>query len=103
MLRPPSLRAPWPVGPSHPCRSCGELTPGIAIGGLCAACTQRIRRRAGRIGRWAAMGTTVPLAVYVALSLPRESTARIVGAASVLVWYVLTSLIARRVAWEWMK
>jgi len=49
------------------------------------------------------MGTTVPLAVYVALSLPRDSTARLVGAASVLVWYALTSLIARRVAWEWMK
>jgi len=26
-----------------------------------------------------------------------------VGAAAVLIWYVLTSLIARRVAWEWMK
>jgi len=26
-----------------------------------------------------------------------------VGAASVLLWYVLTFLIAKRVAWEWLK
>ncbi len=50
-----------------------------------------------------AIGTTVPLAVYVALSLPVERTARAVGAASVLLWYVLTFLIAKRVAWEWLK
>ena len=79
------------------------MTPGIAVGGLCAGCTQELRRRAARIGRWVGMGTTLPLAGYVALSLPRDPTARLVGAASVLVWYVLASLIGRRVAWEWMK
>ncbi|HEX9215450.1 MAG TPA: hypothetical protein VF864_00600 [Gemmatimonadales bacterium] len=50
-----------------------------------------------------AIGTTVPLAVYVALSLPVERTARVVGAASVLLWYVLTFLIAKRVTLEWIK
>jgi hypothetical protein len=49
------------------------------------------------------MGTTLPLAVYVAWTLPHDRAARLVGAAAVLIWYVLTSLIARRVAWEWMK
>ncbi len=49
------------------------------------------------------MGTTVPLAVYVAVSLPVERTARLVGAASVLLWYVLTFLIAKRVTLEWLK
>jgi hypothetical protein len=77
--------------------------PGIPIGGLCADCTRRVRRRAARIARWVAMGTTLPLAVYVAWTLPHDRTARVVGAAAVLIWYVLTSLIARRVAWEWMK
>jgi hypothetical protein len=50
-----------------------------------------------------AIGTTLPLAVYVAWSLPVERTARLVGAGSVLLWYVLTFLIAKRVAWEWLK
>jgi hypothetical protein len=60
-------------------------------------------RKASRIGRLAAMGTTLPLAVYVAWSLPPTQTARLVGAGSVLLWYVLTSLIAKRIALEWLK
>ena len=50
-----------------------------------------------------AIGTTLPLALYIVWSLPPERTARTVGAAAVLVWYILTSLIARRVALEWLK
>ena len=79
------------------------MVPGLPVGGLCAECTRRVKRRAARIARWVALGTTLPLAGYVTLSLPRDPTARVVGAASVVIWYVLTSLIARRVAWEWLK
>jgi len=50
-----------------------------------------------------AIGTTLPLAVYVTVSLPHDRTARLVAAASVLLWYALTFLIAKRVAWEWLK
>jgi len=50
-----------------------------------------------------AIGTTAPLAVYVALALPVEPTARLVGVASVLLWYVLTFMIAKRVTLEWIK
>ncbi|MGH7606718.1 MAG: hypothetical protein ACREME_05210 [Gemmatimonadales bacterium] len=104
MLRPPSSPAPWlsGLGPSHPCARCGEFVPGIAIGGLCAACSRLVRRRAARIGRLVALGTTLPLAGYVAWSLPVDRTARLVGAASVLLWYALTFLIAKRVAMEWI-
>jgi hypothetical protein len=62
-----------------------------------------LERRASKIARLAAVGTTIPLAVYVALTLPVERTARIVGAVSVLLWYVLTFLIAKRVTLEWIK
>ncbi len=105
MLLRPSSPAPWlsGSGPSHPCAKCGADTAGIAIGGLCASCTRLLERRAGKIARLVAMGTTVPLAVYVAVSLPVERTARLVGAASVLLWYVLTFLIAKRVTLEWLK
>jgi hypothetical protein len=101
----PSSPAPWlsGLGPSHPCAKCGTDTPGIAIGGLCANCTRLLERRASRIGRLVAIGTTIPLAVYVAMTLPVERTARIVGAVSVLLWYVLTFLIAKRVTLEWIK
>jgi hypothetical protein len=62
-----------------------------------------LNRRATKIARLVAVGTTIPLAVYVALALPVERTARIVGAASVLLWYVLTFLIAKRVTLEFLK
>ena len=103
MLRPTISPALWPVGPKHPCARCGEFVAGIAIGGLCPSCARQADRRAARIARLVAIGTTLPLAVYVAWALPAERTARLVGAASALLWYVLTFLIAKRVALEWMK
>jgi len=103
VLRPTSSPAPWPVGPKHPCAGCGEFVAGIVIGGLCPRCERLARRKAARIGRLAAIVTTLPLAAYVAWSLPPDRTARLVGAASVVLWYVLTFLIAKRVALEWKK
>jgi hypothetical protein len=41
--------------------------------------------------------------VYVTATLPRDPTARVVGAVAVVIWYALTSLIARRVALEWLR
>jgi hypothetical protein len=62
-----------------------------------------VRAKAGRAARLVAIGTTLPLAGYVAWSFPVDRTARLVGAAGVLVWYVLTYVIAKRVALEWVK
>lgn len=78
------------------------MTPGIPIGGMCPDCTRAVSARAGRIGRWVAIVTTVPLAIYVTLSLPADRNARILGAAAVVAWYILTARIARRIAWEWL-
>lgn len=105
MLLRPNSPAPWSsgLGPSHPCAKCGADTAGIAIGGRCANCTRLLERRASRVARIVAIGTTLPVAVYVAWALPVERTARLVGAACVLLWYVLTFLIAKRVTLEWIK
>lgn len=103
MLRPPSSLAPWPTGPSYPCAGCGEFVAGIAIGGLCPKCARARARRASRIARLVAAGTTLVLAGYVTLTLPPDRTARIVGAMSVLLWYVLTFLIIKRVAMVWLR
>ena len=104
MLLRPNSPAPWlsGLGPRHPCAKCGTDTPGIAIGGLCANCTRLLNGRATKIARLVAIGTTLPLAVYVAVALPVERTARLVGAVSVLLWYVLTFLMAKRVTLEWL-
>jgi hypothetical protein len=79
------------------------MVPGLPVGGICSVCWLQLTRRAARIGRWVAMGTTLPLAVYMTVTLPAQPTARLLGVVSVLTWYLLTSLIARRVAMEWMK
>jgi hypothetical protein len=79
------------------------MVPGLAIGGICSECWEKLVRRAARISRWVAMGTTLPLAVYMTLTLPAERTARLMGLVFVMIWYLLSSLIARRVALEWMK
>ena len=104
MLR-PSSPAPWlsGSGPSHPCAKCGEYTAGIAIGGLCANCTRLLQRRATRVARLVAIGTSLALAVYVALTVPVDRTARVVAAGAVLLWYACSFLIAKRVALEWLK
>ena len=103
MLRRPSSAGPWPGESSYPCAVCGVRVAGIALGGRCPDCLQRVRRRAARLARWVAIGTSLPLAGYVSLTLPADRTARLVGAIAVVIWYVLTSLVARRVAQEWMK
>jgi len=79
------------------------MVPGLEVGGICADCWRIVRRRAARIGRWVAMGTTLPLAVYMMLTLPPQRPVRLMAAVSVVIWYVLTSLITRRIAQEWMK
>ena len=91
------------MGPSHPCAKCGEGTPGIAIGGLCQNCLRLLHRRATRVARLVSLGTTLPLAVNVGMALPVEQTARLVGAACILLWYVLTFQIAKRVTLEFLK
>ncbi len=108
VLRPPSSPAPWPDGSSHPCARCGETTAGIAVGGLCVSCASTLETRASRVGRWVALGSTLLLGVYLALTLrsvplPWRSAARTVGAAAVVVWYLLTYRIAKRVAREWFR
>ncbi|HET7790773.1 MAG TPA: hypothetical protein VFK78_08260 [Gemmatimonadales bacterium] len=79
------------------------MVPGLTIGGICADCTRVLTRRAGRIARWIALGTTLPLAAYLVLTLPPDRTARTIGAAAAVVWYALVYQIASRVALEVLK
>ncbi len=66
-------------------------------------CRREIERRARRIGRLVSLSTTLVLAVYVYFRMPEEPTARIVGAASILVWYLLTGAVTRRIMREMRK
>lgn len=79
------------------------MVPGLAVGGICSECWRTLQRRAAHLSRWVAMGTTLPFAIYLMVSLPAERNARLMGLVAVLIWYILSSLITRRVAVEWFK
>lgn len=108
MLRPPSSPGPWPGGSSHPCARCGQPTAGIALGERCANCSRARGRKAARIGRLVAGVTTLLLAGYLMIALRSvapawQTTARTVGAAATLAWYLLTYQIVKRMALEWIR
>jgi len=108
MLRPPNSPAPWPGASSHPCARCGEPTGGILPGDLCAACAGLLERRASRLGRWTALGTSLGLGVYLALTLRSAApawagTARTLALVAVGAWYLLTYRIAKQVALQWLR
>jgi hypothetical protein len=84
------------------------MTAGILLGGLCADCTRLLERRASRIGRWAALGTSLALGVYLALTLRSVApqwlgTARTVALVAVGAWYLLTYRIGKQVALQWLR
>ena len=67
-----------------------------------------LERRASRLGRWAALGSTLLLSVYLALTLrsippAARATGRTIAAVAAVVWYYLTYRIVKRVALEWLK
>jgi len=108
MLRPPNSPAPWPGASSHPCARCGEPTAGILPGDLCGVCAGELERRASRLGRWTALGTSLALGVYLALTLRSVAfawagTARTVALVAVGAWYLLTYRIAKQVALQWLR
>ncbi len=108
VLRPLSSLGPWPGGSSHPCARCGQATAGIALGERCAKCSREVERKAARIGRLVAGVTTLLLAGYLMLTLRTvgpawQATARTVGAAASVAWYLLTFRIVKRIALEWIR
>lgn len=74
----------------------------LPLGEICPACRHAIERRAARIARLVALLSTAAVGVYVLLRVPPDPTARMVSAAAVAVWYLLTTLVARRVLREFL-
>jgi hypothetical protein len=73
------------------------------VGGYCPACARRRDRTATRYGQWVAILTTLPLAAYVAWTLPPVKHLRIVMLVGVLLWYLAVRRIAKRVIIQWMR
>jgi hypothetical protein len=73
----------------------------LPLGELCRACRAEIDRRAARVARWVSLSTTLAFGLYATLVLPYDQTARLVGAAATVAWFVIVRRLALRVAREW--
>jgi hypothetical protein len=65
-------------------------------------------RRASRVARWWAFGSTVLVGVYVAVMMRPlapawRATGRIVAGLTIAIWYYLTYRIVKKVALEWQR
>ena len=81
---------------------------GIALGGLCAACTRTVELRAARWGRGVALGSTLLLALYLSVALRGvapawRGTGRTIAAVAAVAWCLLTYRIVKRIGLEWLK
>ena len=103
MLRPGNSQTPSFGGLiEHECPRCGREVE-LPFGALCGTCVGEITTRARRLSRRIALGTTALLGLYILLRMPPDPTARLVGGAAIVAWYVLTRMIVTRVAREFLR
>jgi hypothetical protein len=103
MLRQPNLGTPSLGGlVEHECPRCHRPVE-LPFGEICGTCQGEITRRANRVARLVAMVSTAAVGIYVMLRVPPDPTARAVSGASVAAWYLLTYMIAKRVAREALR
>jgi hypothetical protein len=65
-------------------------------------------RRASRVARWWALGSTVLVGVYLAVMMRPvppvwQTSGRTIAALTIVIWYYLTYRIVKRVALEWQR
>jgi len=103
MLRPGNSRTPSFGGlVEHECPRCGREVE-LPFGALCPFCVREVEGRARRLARRVALVTTAMLGAYILWRMPPDPTARLVAAAAVVAWYVLTRVIVSRTAREFFR
>jgi hypothetical protein len=73
------------------------------LGTLCEACRRELNGRARRIARWFSLATTAAFGAYAMLALPPDRTARMVGAAATVVWFMVSRRVAFQVVRTWIE
>ena len=89
--------------PEVPCAKCGRRLAGLPWGEFCPECRAEREARASRLGRRISLAATVLMAVYVALRVPADPTARLYAAIAALATYIIVRRIVTRVAMEYLK
>lgn len=87
----------------HECPRCHREIE-LPFGELCRQCRSEIERRSSRIGNVVAVISAVPVALYVLGQVaPGDTVGRNVGIAGITVWFILSNVVVRRIAREWIS
>ncbi len=92
--------------PEIPCPKCGRKDASAVVGDICVLCRVEILERANRIGRRGALLSTLLMAVYVWIRIPRGGTSalpQMYGVIAVAATYIIMYRIISRVAFEVLK
>jgi hypothetical protein len=73
------------------------------LGTLCEACRREIDGRARRVARWVSLLTTAAFGFYAMQVLPAEQTARTVGAAATVVWFMVSRRVTFQMVRAWLE
>lgn len=68
----------------------------LPLGALCGRCRTQIERRARKVARIVSLVSTAAVGVYITVRMPDDQTARLVGAAGVTVWFIVSYAVVRR-------
>jgi hypothetical protein len=86
-----------------PCARCGTFTKGLQFGELCPDSLRIRSARASRIARLISLAVTALSAAYVAQRLPPTPTARLWAAAGVVLLYLVSRRVVRKVAMQLLR
>jgi hypothetical protein len=75
----------------------------LPLGALCEACRREILTRARRLARWVSLVTTAAFGAYAMAVLPVTQSARMVGAAATLVWFIVVRRVTYQVVKTWLE
>ena len=87
----------------HECPRCHREVE-LPLGQLCRQCRAEIDRKAARAGYLVALISTAAVAVYVLRQLvPGDTLGRNVSIAGIVVWFILSNMVVRRIVREWIS
>jgi uncharacterized protein (DUF983 family) len=103
MLRLWSSQTPFVAGlVEHECPRCHRGVE-LPLGQLCKTCLTNIDKRARKAARIVATLSTLAVGLYIFTPVPTDERVRIVGLVGVLIWYILSNIVVRRVMGQWQR
>lgn len=94
------MRSPVGLQAEVPCVRCHERIPGLGWGERCPACRAERKRRANRLARRISLVAALVAAVVLGVRVRPGPDARMWIGAGVLATFLLTRVIAQRIAME---